>query len=67
MEKRVLVKPTNRPNWRGCLTILFVLFLLWVIGYIKMVSLKIRFYQKYKVTDLKPYSSTYLYGKRGEK
>jgi hypothetical protein len=67
MEKRDLVKPTNEPNWRGCLTILLVLFLLWVIGYIKRVSLRVRFYQEHRVTDLKPYSSTYLYGKRGEK
>ena len=67
MEKKVLARPTNEPNWRGCLTILFVLFLLWVIGYIKMVSLRVRFYREHRVTDLKPYSSTYLYGKRGEK
>jgi hypothetical protein len=31
-----------------------------------MVSVRVRFYQEHRVTDLKPYSSTYLYGKRGE-
>jgi len=68
MGKRVLVKPTNEPNWRGCFTILAILFILtMILPCLVRVSFIVGVYQKYGATDLKPYSSTYLYGRRGEK
>jgi hypothetical protein len=68
MRETKRISPANRSNWQGCLTILAVLFILtMILPCLVRVSFNVGTFQKYGATDLKPYSSTYLYGKRGEK
>jgi hypothetical protein len=68
MRETKRINPANRSNWRGCLTILAILFILtMILPCLVRISFIVGTFQKYGATDLKPYSSTYLYGKRGEK
>jgi hypothetical protein len=68
MRETKRIKPATRSNWQGCLTILAILFILtMILPCLVRVSFIVGTFQKYGATDLKPYSSTYLYGKRGEK
>jgi len=68
MRETKRISQANLSNWRGCLTIIAVLFILtMILPCLVRISFIVGTLQKYGTTDLKPYSSTYLYGKRGEK
>jgi hypothetical protein len=69
MKTKVLSgRPKDSPKWQGCLTILAVLFILtMILPCLVRISFILGTFQKYGATDLKPYSSTYLYGRRSAK